>query len=198
MFVLRSGSHYIARLGSSYAVTSYRSQAIQFPTANHASSTLVKLPKHLYKDHTWSVEDLDAPQTTETDDYNVDEEATVVTDEIETPEDLLPLYDALSEVCEDYDKYVAPLRARLSQLDLEISDVYHYIECEQPLNVVNGYNVYKMLRGILLERRYVKHQLLILHNISESVNSDRMISLNNNFHNQRYKPRRLLGLFKTH
>lgn len=53
------------------------------------------------------------------------------------------------------------LEEQLSVYDKTISEMYHYIECNQ-LNAARGYKAYKNLRKVLLDRRKIKNELSII------------------------------------
>lgn len=211
MYVVCSGSQYIAKKGTQYVPTDDLSRAVQFPSSYHASSALIKLPKQLYKESNWKVMELFSvaakKDSLNEDNYkgvidsafsepDVLNDNTDISSENSVPNDLFSVFDELAEVCRKYNEYIADLSEQLSRLDQELCDVYHYIELEPPLNVVQGYKTYKLLRNILLERRKVKDQLLILKDMSETIDRNKLITLNGQYHNQKYKPRRLTELFK--
>lgn len=50
------------------------------------------------------------------------------------------------------------LNKRLQELDMQVVDLEHAIELND-LNVVAGYNLYKRLKGVLIERRKCKDEL---------------------------------------
>ena len=65
------------------------------------------------------------------------------------------------------------LHNKLSLTDKKISDIEHYIELSLPLNASQGYNLYKMLKEVLCERRDVKNQideLRKIYNLISNVN----------------------------
>lgn len=89
-----------------------------------------------------------------------------------------------------------------SKLDLEISDVLHYIEFNN-FNAVQGYKLAKMLKNITERRREVKKaqaQLdIILNNTISSVSKkgDKIANIEKEeYCNERYTPRVLVDLFK--
>lgn len=89
-----------------------------------------------------------------------------------------------------------------SKLDMEITDVLHYIEFNN-FNAVQGYKLAKMLKDITKRRREVKKtetQLDIILNNTISNVSKKGIKINNiekeEYCNERYTPRVLVDLFK--
>lgn len=211
MYVVCSDSQYIAKKGTQYVPTDDLSRAVQFPSSYHASSALIKLPKQLYKESNWRIMELFSvaakKESLNEDDYKgiIDSafldnelmnENTNTSTENSMSNDLFSVFDELAEVCRKYNEYIQKVSEELSRLDQELCDVYHYIELEPPMNVVQGYKTYKLLRNILLERRKVKNQLIILKDMSETIDRNKLVTLNGQLHNQKYKPRRLTELFK--
>lgn len=49
----------------------------------------------------------------------------------------------------------------MSKIDLELSDVYHYIEFST-LNAADGYRAYKLLQEVLRRRRAIKNELALM------------------------------------
>lgn len=63
------------------------------------------------------------------------------------------------------------LAHKLSTIDQEVCDIYHYIEFNK-LNAAQGYKAYKMLKDKLLERRVIKNDILKLKMLADSKVSD--------------------------
>lgn len=81
--------------------------------------------------------------------------------------------DLLEDVGGMLNKYTAELKRRyddacqkLSDVDLEISDLHHYIEL-QPANAYEGWLLYKALRQRLLRRRAIKDELFVIGHIGD-------------------------------
>ena len=94
------------------------------------------------------------------------------------------------------------IKEEKSKLDLEISDVLHYIEFNK-FNVVQGYKLAKMLKDITERRREVKKteaQLdIILNNtvLNISKKGNKISNIEKEIYcNERYTPRVLVDLFK--
>lgn len=104
------------------------------------------------------------------------------------------------------------LHNKLSLTDKKISDIEHYIELSLPLNASQGYNLYKMLKEILCERRNIKNQideLMKIYNLISNVNltnpNKRQSTMdyiknkhnlnNNDVEGKRYKVRVLTEIF---
>ena len=89
---------------------------------------------------------------------------------------------------------------RQSNIDKEITDLQHYIE-QKNLNAYEGFKVYKQLQNVLIQRRCIKDELLILKIIEECKmepdSISRTISRINGLSNRKYAPRILSELFST-
>lgn len=94
------------------------------------------------------------------------------------------------------------IKEEKSKLDMEITDILHYIEFNN-FNAVQGYKLAKMLKDVTKRRREVKKtetQLDIILNNTISNVSKKGIKINNiekeQYCNERYTPRVLVDLFK--
>lgn len=81
--------------------------------------------------------------------------------------------DLLDDVGGMLNKYTAELKRRhddalqkLSDVDLEISDINHYIELNN-VNAYEGWLLYKALRQRLLKRRAIKDELFVIGHIGD-------------------------------
>lgn len=91
------------------------------------------------------------------------------------------------------------LTEQQSNLDKEISDLQHYVE-QKKLNAYQGFLVYKRLQDVLVRRRTVKNELMVLSIIEEcrmdtgsiSTAIARLEGMNNRI----YTPRILSDLFE--
>lgn len=90
---------------------------------------------------------------------------------------------------------VRELGKAISEIDRELSDVYHYIEFND-LNIVGGYRAYKMLQSILRRRRLAKDEYAIAQSVHDNWKSlNRIQSCLER--NRIYTPRVLTELFVT-
>lgn len=91
------------------------------------------------------------------------------------------------------------LSEKLSRADKEISDLQHYIEMKN-LNACNGYKIYKKLQMVLVQRREVKNEMLMLSIISECKMEPDSISTTiariKGLSDRKYTPRVLTDLFE--
>ena len=101
------------------------------------------------------------------------------------------LYKTLSQYGEE-------LRARLSEVDLEICDIQHYIEFFS-LDAAKGYKAYRMLKDRLERRRTIKDEMAkvncFLTGSSEDFSSGKIGRQIKGLDNCRYTPRVLNELF---
>lgn len=138
--------------------------------------------------------------------YNFRVKDTTVTEEFQELDEIVAL--------EDIDKFKSYLnnlystrvnQARINflndsiqKLDLEITDIQHAIEFNK-VNVVEGYNYYKMLHDVLVQRREYKDELqkinIIRGTLSEAM-VDTMIRSLDGVDTQQYEPRILGELFQ--
>lgn len=87
----------------------------------------------------------------------------------------------------------------LSQVDLEISDIYHYIEFNN-LDVQRGFKIYKQLQDALRRRRVIKDRIEIVkvmrqHGINKK-NLSSVLEYMGTEHKKTYTPRVLKELFE--
>lgn len=67
-------------------------------------------------------------------------------------------YKQILEIKNQYIKENELLNKRLSQIDLEITDMYHFIELEK-VSVTKWVKIYKLLREKLIERAKIKSEI---------------------------------------
>ena len=93
----------------------------------------------------------------------------------------------------------AELIQMLSDVDKEITDLYHFIEGDS-LDAYKGFLAYKHLRGRLIRRRDIKEELELIQIVDENVLAENRIeSIISNLQNGRarnYVPRALNVLFE--
>ena len=88
------------------------------------------------------------------------------------------------------------LNNRLRVIDCEISDVEHYTEFSEGLNVYQGWLAYKLLKRRLEERRIIKDELMMLNNADETIESlKKAVHQIDGMTNRQYSPRVLKELF---
>lgn len=94
--------------------------------------------------------------------------------------------------------YGVSLKDRLTQVDLEICDIQHYIEFFS-LDAAKGYKAYRMLKERLVRRREIKDEMakvnLFLSGTSADFSSGKVLRQLNNLNNSGYQPRILSELF---
>lgn len=99
---------------------------------------------------------------------------------------------------QDLKRYGVQLSDELSQVDLEICDIQHYIEFFN-LDAARGYKAYRMLKERLQRRREIKEEIaktnLLLNGSSTDYSSGKISRQIENFNNKSYTPRVLSELF---
>lgn len=86
----------------------------------------------------------------------------------------------------------------LPVIDRKISDVQHLIELHKDFNVPDGYAMYKVLRGLLRERRKIKDELFIIMKIKDidiQKEYEEATKFLFTYENKKYAPRELPELF---
>lgn len=104
-----------------------------------------------------------------------------------------------SDTLKDLRKRKQELLDLQSEVDKEISDIYHYIELNN-LNAYQGWLMYKMLQYRLKRRRVIKDELSIIkHLVKCDINTQSLSEIQDmikNMDNRKYTPRVLSDLFK--
>lgn len=96
------------------------------------------------------------------------------------------IVDIQNTSLEDVEMRRGELNKKLSNIDLEISDIHHYIELGT-FNAFQGWEAFSMLKYRLENRRKIKDEILLLNHIIFELKSNQ---------SRRYTPRKLFGLFK--
>lgn len=112
--------------------------------------------------------------------------------------DWAELSAAQQELYNSIIEYNENLNSSLSQVDKEICDIEHYIEFTV-LSAAKGYQVYRMLRDRLLNRRSIKDEMLRVDYFIASTGMDlykgKVLKTFKKIEKRKYKPRRLDELF---
>ena len=108
-------------------------------------------------------------------------------------------FEGLDMVFDKATKRGYELSQEIQDVDLEISDVVHYIEFNN-LNAREGYKIYKKLNELLCKRRNLKFEQRVVTSINnnhEAANYiNNILATIKDCQNDIYKPRVLAGLFK--
>lgn len=115
-------------------------------------------------------------------------------------EDVIPkAYEALKsalDIFREADRNREFLINRLRMIDCEISDIEHYTEFSEGLNVYQGWLAYKLLKKRLEERRIIKDTLNMLNNAEETIGClEKAVKQIEGMNNRQYSPRVLRELF---
>ena len=115
-------------------------------------------------------------------------------------EDVVPkAYEALKSalnIFREADRNREFLVNKLRMIDCEISDIEHYTEFSEGLNVYQGWLAYKLLKKRLEERRIIKDELNMLNNAEETIGClEKAVRQIEGMNNRQYSPRVLRELF---
>ena len=94
----------------------------------------------------------------------------------------LAIHDTVRELRDGYAK-------QLSDLDQELSDIYHYIEFEN-LDAYRGWKAYRKLKDVLVKRREVKDSIDVANSINSKLTSEYIVSVEK-MRNRKYTPRKI-------
>lgn len=114
--------------------------------------------------------------------------------------------DTFAEKLSEFSEFVVSTEERkqqlnrdLSDIDLEITDIHHYIEFGK-FNAYQGWLAFNMLRNRLRQRRKIKDELFVLSQFSEcTVDSsmiDKVKTTIGSLNARKYQPRKLTHLFE--
>lgn len=123
----------------------------------------------------------------------------VLVDEPEVENIVPQAYEALAtalRILEDANSKREFLLNRQCRVDQEISDIEHYTEFSDNLNVYQGWLAYKLLKKRLEERRIIKDELQMLGGINETIEALRKaVKQIEGMNSRQYTPRVLRELF---
>ncbi len=108
----------------------------------------------------------------------------------------------INDTLNKFNNRLFELQDELSKYERQVCDIQHYIELNAgKFNAYDGYKAYKMLQDVLIERRKVKDELLIIQTTMDSVLSSDQIDMIgykvNELKTRTYKPRELTYLFEA-
>lgn len=110
------------------------------------------------------------------------------------------IFDNLERLTQEIVRRKRELNSQLSRVDKEISDIRHYIEF-YPLNACRGYEMAKMLKDCLIERREIKNEAEALDRISRMniglIGNGGGRSALEKVKDKQYRPRVLVELFEN-
>jgi hypothetical protein len=105
-----------------------------------------------------------------------------------------------TEKAEKYAQYSKSINRQIAEIELEIEDLYHYIEFSN-FNAAQGYHAYKMLKERLIKRRQLKDEQKILDVIQEknmlTCTKDIIDNTVSKLESRSYRPRVLEELFNN-
>lgn len=118
----------------------------------------------------------------------------------ETVENIVSRLYTMNGLISDIDNRIGKLEENLSEIDMCIVDIEHYIE-NSNLNAADGYKAYRMLKDKRMVRRKIKNEMEILDLIRANPILDKVVEDINNkmdeINNRPYKPRIMTELFDS-
>lgn len=192
-YYVTNGSQYISTKGGIHAVSDIK-QATQC-NITKASNLLTMMPKTLSKITDWTI--LPVPE----EDIKIEEidqkSSTMEFIDIDT---MINELNELTSKTEYFAKYSKSINKQLAEVELEIEDLYHYIEFSL-FNAAQGYHAYKMLKERLIKRRQLKDERIILDSIQEknmlTCTSENINETVEKLESRSYRPRVLKELFNV-
>ena len=131
-------------------------------------------------------------------DYEMERKETGNSQEKNYEFDWHSLSESQNKLYAELQQYGLVLKDKLSQVDLEICDIQHYIEFFS-LDAAKGYKAYRMLKERLIKRREIKDEIakvnLFLSGTSSDFSSGKISRQLKNMDTSGYQPRILNELF---
>ncbi len=131
-------------------------------------------------------------------DYEMERKETGDSQEKNYEFDWHSLSESQNKLYAELQQYGLVLKDKLSQVDLEICDIQHYIEFFS-LDAAKGYKAYRMLKERLIKRREIKDEIakvnLFLSGTSSDFSSGKISRQLKNMDTSGYQPRILNELF---
>jgi hypothetical protein len=193
-YIITDGTQYISTKNGIHSVQNIK-QATDM-TLLKASNILKTIPKTLSQIADWSILPLpEKSENTSNNDSNFRYDVEYM--DLDTVIDSIK---QLSTQAEKLTKYNKSINSHLAEVNLEIEDMYHYIEFNT-LNAAQGYKAYKMLKERLIKRRYLKDEQILLESIQEknmlTYTQEHLENEINKLESRNYRPRVLNELFSA-
>jgi hypothetical protein len=193
-YYVTNGNQYISTKGGIHAVPDIK-HATQC-NITKASNLLTMMPKTLSKIADWTI--LPVP---EEEDIKLEEaDQKLSTMEFIDIDTMINELNELTSKTEYFAKYSKSINKQLAEVELEIEDLYHYIEFST-FNASQGYHAYKMLKERLIKRRQLKDERIILDSIQEknmlTCTSENINETVEKLESRSYRPRVLKELFNV-
>lgn len=190
-YYVTDGNQYISTRNGIHTTANIKEATIS--NISKASNILKMIPKSLSKISEWTILPVPESESSIYQDEIIDSNYsfikldTIVNDMME-----------LTETAENYAKYAKTINKQLSEVELEIEDLYHYIEFSS-FNAAQGYKAYKMLKERLIKRRELKDSIVVLDSVQEknmlTCSRDNIDNVVNKLESRSYRPRVLQELF---
>lgn len=195
-YVITDGSRWIQYKNGKYVPTSCPTFADEFSQKQAKSIYENQLPKALKKQFRLEKISDNIPGTKPCTTKDIDQaEKVMMSENIKKWLDKVSNLNGLAKEAQERRNI---LLKKLSQVDKELCDIYHYIEfCN--LNAAQGYKSYKMIKDRRIKRRSIKNELDILNiilgkKISDSV-TDEIQKAVLGMDKRKYEPRVMNELF---
>lgn len=176
MYILNNQGNYICRGSDDRLFLSKDiNKAILFKTRERAANTLLNLPKALRGKK-----------------FEVELFETIKYEELQKLKNNIGLLALCSN---DIDRYQKQIREQLSTIDLELTDIDHYIEFNK-LSASDGYKIFKLRQDKLKKRREIKDALYTCSLLKKhSLESKKIIKEISCRERRKYTPRVMNELF---
>lgn len=190
-YITDGKNQYITTKGGIKAIGD-RKQATTMNLAK-ATNVLKTMPKTLLNLKDWTI--LPVPEWSEQSDCGNETDKHYEFINLDT---IIGDMTKFTETAEMYAKYSKTINRQLAEVELEIEDLYHYIEFSS-FNAAQGYKAYKMLKERLIKRRELKDSIILLDSIQEknmlTCSVDNINNVVNKLDSRSYRPRVLKELF---
>lgn len=157
-----------------------------------ATNVLKMMPRTLLNLKDWTI--LPVPEGNE----HLDDGSPVKNYEFISLDTIVNDMTKFTETAEMYAKYSKTINKQLAEIELEIEDLYHYIEFSS-FNAAQGYKAYKMLKERLVKRRELKDSIILLDSIQEknmlTCSVENINNVVSKLDSRSYRPRVLKELF---
>lgn len=180
MYILNDNGNYVCRGSDNrFYLSKDINKAAMFKTENRASNACLNLPKTM-KNRNFKLQLIDSSVSS----LNIENFQT-----LKENINLLAMYD------NDIGKYQNQMREQLSIIDLELTDIDHYIEFNK-LSASEGYKISKLRQDKLKKRREIKDSLYTCSLLKKhSSDSKKIMTEIKNRECREYHPRVMKELF---
>ena len=184
---------YITKVNNKFTVTGNIKKATLFKTETKANNVRSSLPKAIRR-NSYYIKEL----SVEDENQMISDNEYVVTGHTDREdESVVKIKEMLQEISDCEQNLLIKeeqYKARLSEIDRELSDIDHWIEF-YPVSAYDGYRMTKMRKDRLVERRGIKDSLSEI-SIIRSIKGGQTLKSLNSVEDKKYTPRVLTDLFR--